>query len=582
VFDERTGLLLWNPCYVASFAIRQICYLLYKYEVAATPEIKASAFRDVIELDRTLDESVKIDPSDKVFWIAEQLIAEIFRDFNVREIVPRHGPGATNEGQVEPWKKYDHLDMYEFDDLYGREYFVASPGLLSVDQADCADIVGSRDYEAGRWFWTGSEVRGMSRVSAVPKTSSKVRVISAEPAEKMWLQLGVGEAIAKHLDSHPLTRGHFNFKDQSVNGRLALEASKTGLYATLDMKSASDRVSRKLCAQLLPTSLFRVLDSIRSTHSEFPEVKIQKFRQDKRLNRIKKTEITVFDACVHELSKMAPMGNGFCFPLESLVFWALSVAAAAVCIDSEAYVSEETLEWVRKRTYAYGDDLIVLAVCANDVMQSLQTYGFVFNERKTFTKGPFRESCGVDAFLGVDITPLRIKKQVPQENCESSAIIGWWDMAQECEILLPRVAEVMRQTVFAALGHKPTYPSNWKGCIGDPTSYADLVGRVVKQGEVVKASNIKWKLPKERGAVLEKPHVLAPSDGKVVKVLRNVNPSTRPPEDVFSEIHRYLRALCIEEPPCQRVDVLTSTASDTKSFTLRYSNGLRYERVFVA
>jgi hypothetical protein len=581
VFDENTGNLLEAPCYVAVYAIRQICYLLYKYEVAATPEIKASAFLDVIELDKMLDGSVNIDPSDKVFWVAEQLIAEIFRDFSVRDIVPRHGPGSTNEGQVEPWQKYDYLDIFEFDDVYGRDYYVASPRLFTVDQADCADIVGSRDYEASSWFWNGSEVRGMSRVSAVPKTSNKVRVISAEPVERMWLQLGIGEAIASHLDRHPLTRGHFNFKDQTINGNLALEASENGLYATLDMKSASDRVSRKLCAQLLPSSLFRVLDSVRSTHTQFPDVFIEKFRLDERTGCKKKVQIRIFDGCNLELAKMAPMGNGFCFPLESLVFWSLAVAAAAVCMDSEAYVSEQTFAWVRERTYTYGDDLIVPAEYAESVMERLQKYGFVFNEKKTFTKGPFRESCGIDAFLGVNVTPLRIKKQVPEVDSDCSAIVGWWDMAQECEILLPRVAEVLRETVFAALNHKPTYPSNWKGCIGVPASYADLVGRNVKQGEVVKASNTKWRLP-DGSVVLEKPHVLAPSDGKVVKVLRNVNPSTRPPEDVFSEIHRYLRALCIEEPPRKEGDVLTSTASDTKSFTQRYSNGLRYERVFVA
>jgi len=74
------------------------------------------------------------------------------------------------------------------------------------------------------------------------------------------------------------------------------------------------------------------------------------------------------------------MGNGFTFPLETLIFWALT---RAVC-GSTATVS------------AYGDDIICPSDRAEDVIAVLTEVGFSVNLEKSFWNGPFRESCGSD------------------------------------------------------------------------------------------------------------------------------------------------------------------------------------------
>jgi len=64
----------------------------------------------------------------------------------------------------------------------------------------------------------------------------------------------------------------------------------------------------------------------------------------------------------------------------------------------------------RKMVYVYGDDLIVDREVYPILLQILPRYGLMFNQDKCCTSGFFRESCGCDAYRGVDVTPLRMKK----------------------------------------------------------------------------------------------------------------------------------------------------------------------------
>jgi hypothetical protein len=57
----------------------------------------------------------------------------------------------------------------------------------------------------------------------------------------------------------------------------------------------------------------------------------------------------------------------------------------------------------------YGDDIVVHSADAENAMHILESFGFVVNRDKSFVKGFFKESCGVDAFHGVDVTPVRFR-----------------------------------------------------------------------------------------------------------------------------------------------------------------------------
>jgi hypothetical protein len=88
------------------------------------------------------------------------------------------------------------------------------------------------------------------------------------------------------------------------------------------------------------------------------------------------------------------MGNGFCFPLETLIF-------ASLCA-----VSYDELR-LKPDFKVYGDDIIVRKSCAARVLELLTICGFKANTDKTFLEGPFRESCGAD-FEGEDVRPLTL------------------------------------------------------------------------------------------------------------------------------------------------------------------------------
>jgi hypothetical protein len=119
------------------------------------------------------------------------------------------------------------------------------------------------------------------------------------------------------------------------------------------------------------------------------------------------------------------MGSALCFPVESIVFWALAVATCYEYLNSGGYDAGDP----RKEIYTFGDDIIVPQEYASVVMDQLERFWLIFNKEKSFVRGPFRESCGCDAFLGTDVTPIKIKTLQPQELSHTESIVAWVDYA---------------------------------------------------------------------------------------------------------------------------------------------------------
>jgi hypothetical protein len=94
------------------------------------------------------------------------------------------------------------------------------------------------------------------------------------------------------------------------------------------------------------------------------------------------------------------MGNGFTFPLESLLFWALTKA----CCSDDEVVS------------IYGDDIICPTHRVPLIHRVLTACGFSLNLEKSYYTGEFRESCGTDYYRGIDIRPYYQKKLVSGET----------------------------------------------------------------------------------------------------------------------------------------------------------------------
>lgn len=387
-------------------AIRQVGYLFYKLQLPLDEE----QADEVINKFKIVDQSLEFNPqtlsyrSSRTLRYAKTLIARVLAGVSPKDankFAPKHGPGAVATGE-KSWEKpifkrwYRRLAAYF---PYEDYFFYNSTHLCDDLQA----YLSLEEREAGT-----------AKVVLVPKDSRGPRLISCEPLEYQWIQQGLMRVLVETIESHPLTKGYVNFTDQSVNRNLALQASKDGLHATLDMQDASDRVSLELVKALFPTEWFDALNACRSTSTLLPNGEV----------------VT--------LKKFAPMGSAVCFPVEALVFWALSVASLAYDIDSwnsngrptvidrvnggeldglplyaVMHISESMAGRLRKEAqrsvYVYGDDIICRIEDQDTIRRQLPMFGLKFNEGKCCVGGSFRESCGCDAYKGVDVTPLRVK-----------------------------------------------------------------------------------------------------------------------------------------------------------------------------
>jgi hypothetical protein len=70
----------------------------------------------------------------------------------------------------------------------------------------------------------------------------------------------------------------------------------------------------------------------------------------------------------------------------------------------------------RKSILVYGDDIIVPSFMAADATQVLEAVGLRVNVSKSFSSGPFRESCGEEFINGVRVTPVRLRMNLDDDN----------------------------------------------------------------------------------------------------------------------------------------------------------------------
>lgn len=216
--------------------------------------------------------------------------------------------------------------------------------------------------------------RVFGRLQFVPKDAKKFRTIIVEPGLNVLFQQGLGKAIRKRLK-----RAGIDLSQQDRNRDLAKLGSLNNLLATVDFSSASDTIASQLVAFLLPDDWFTMLSLARTGDVEYNGV-------------------------VFKLEKFSTMGNSFTFELESLIFWAIAWACLRHLSLSPSALS------------IFGDDLIIPSKAYGLCEVVFAFCGFTINDRKSFRDGPFRESCGADFFLGLDIRPYYQKKLVSPES----------------------------------------------------------------------------------------------------------------------------------------------------------------------
>lgn len=223
-----------------------------------------------------------------------------------------------------------------------------------------------------------------SKLLAVPKTQKGPRLIASEPTSHQFGQQSVNAFLRSRISETAIAES-VCFSSQDPNKRLALKASASGSHATIDLSSASDRMSLWVVERIFRAN-FRLLEAIHSCRTRW------------LVNNIDKTLPTFI-----KLKKVAAQGAAFTFPLQTILYSIVSVGCGLHSLGLP--VTTENIRRVARETRVFGDDIIVPIDIFGDVASVLQALGFEVNHGKSFGTGKFRESCGCDAYSGVDVTP---------------------------------------------------------------------------------------------------------------------------------------------------------------------------------
>jgi len=391
---DYSGKVLPSPCADYVRSVRVLCYIYYKYKLPYSSDQTQSVIDKFLLTEREVGmQNIRLAAMQDEFerrpdWTsnyigvyqtnvlrkAKMFLSKLLAQFDPYDIIPAHGPGVVSTKE-KLWNKYVFRNVPDrvLAHFPLDQYFYTNLGHVS--------------HELPKLLATTSN-ESPAQVILVPKDSRGPRLISAEPLYLQWIQQGVSRALVKHVEHHPLTKGRVNFTDQEPNRQAALAGSLNDSLSTLDLAEASDRVSLGLIRLLFPNPLLEVLEAVRSQSTRLP------------------------DGTIIMLGKHAPMGSALCFPVLALTCFAILWASAP---DKDT----------RKSILVYGDDVIVDRDYSQHAIEQLTYFGLEINRLKSCISGSFKESCGMDAFLGENVTPVRLKtvwSSTPSPSIYSSYI----------------------------------------------------------------------------------------------------------------------------------------------------------------
>ena len=326
------------------------------------------------------------------FWFNQD--DPLISDLRQCYVAGRAGPGASLGTRAK-----------DFYSKYFDSSLTGTPDLIPT--WDQCIVATDLPYEAEllRSIHHDVEAVTASKYSFVNKTSTVARGICTEPSINMWMQLGAGSILTGRLK----TFFGIDLSNQpDFNRELARHGSIFESFATIDLESASDSISNKMLGWLLPRSFFGVLKSLRCPSTELPSGEVL------------------------ELNMVSTMGNGFTFPLQTMIF-------SSVVIAVYRYLGIPVVRNHRKRVGNYGvfgDDIIITWQAARYVVRVLNLLGFVVNSDKSFVQGPFRESCGSDYFLGSNVRGVYIKRlKTLQDLFVAVNLLNRW--SSKTQVFLP-------------------------------------------------------------------------------------------------------------------------------------------------
>lgn len=395
VFDDR-GFLLANPNIEAIRFIRQITKMFKRVKTLCSDERQVKAARGYKKVEdelSDLDDEFLADLRRHAAALWGPYLSAVSSEIYKNGVVPRHGPGATATGELGN-KKYTRFtwterleEFFPFGDhLFAspRQWGEQGPVVLPPEQEPPVKVVH------------------------VPKTASTTRVIAEEPVWTQYVQQGILRVFTDLLPRFPEVDGVCGWTDQSPNQRLARTGSINGGFATIDLSSASDRVTVQHVEAILTNQTF-LKDCIMSCRSTRADVSGE----------------------ILTLKKFASMGSALCFPMETMVF----TTVVSIGLERSGFYQgrKPSLRQLFGMVRVFGDDIIVPAQTSWGVLDSLVDYGFVVNRDKTFLNGKFRESCGADWYSGSSVTPTYLSKPLPSSRSDLDSIVSLFEFGNHLE-----------------------------------------------------------------------------------------------------------------------------------------------------
>lgn len=230
---------------------------------------------------------------------------------------------------------------------------------------------------------------GVTRALQVPKDARGPRFISCEPlafqhaqfAVKDWLERQILSRYSRYLDPYDTGKHTAYLKDRS--------------FCTIDLKDASDMVSRRLVWSVFPREVAEMLFRVRST---FVSV----------------------NGNIVPLRTFAPMGSSLCFDIMQCI-----IVAALKCLTNASLMG----------FHQFGDDGIVARGAYYPTLLVLASLGLKVNTTKCC--GPdsrFRESCGEEWFWDMDdrtdIRPIYLRDVTENRKAATSLLLASQRLAE--------------------------------------------------------------------------------------------------------------------------------------------------------
>lgn len=258
----------------------------------------------------------------------------------------------------------------------------------------------------------GFDWQPVCELVAVPKSATKLRLIAKEDRYKLRSQAPFMDFLFSFIKDEL----GMDLRDQSGNQKMALFGSCNNKIATLDVKDGSNCVLHTLSNYIFGhLKFYKALEGTVSRFFVLPH-NYRGFRP--------KEDMIVFrgsdgrKVLAYKNHSFSAQGSFVCFPW-LVLYLTVAILVETIMqdcsdlgVDAQNLSDSQLRELVNrmiKQIQLFGDDIIVPVRWADRLIDNMEKYWFVqINRQKTYYKSQFRESCGLDAFHGKVVTPMRI------------------------------------------------------------------------------------------------------------------------------------------------------------------------------